>query len=247
MEKQESENKEVSYNKQYKHDIVDISKYNISKVNNNEDISLMNEITYKAIVIGDIGVGKESIIQRLINDSGAFNENYKATIGFDIFKYKCKVNDLIINLNIWDTCGLTDFSSCTPNTFKDTTLAIVVYSIDNKESFEHLENWVNLLKENARPDKLVFIVGNNNDLEDKRQVKEEEGKAFMEERDFNYFIETSAKDNKFIKELFQQAFAQLYEYYYKRKEDSKEDNRDDFIKRISIKKEDHKKRKKKKC
>ena len=45
MEKQESENKEVSYNQQYKHGIVDISKYNISKVNNNEDISLMNEIS----------------------------------------------------------------------------------------------------------------------------------------------------------------------------------------------------------
>ncbi len=137
------------------------------------------------------------------------------------------------------------FQVCTPNIFKDTALAIVVYSIDNKESFEHLEKWTNLLKENSYPDILIFIVGNNSDLEDKRQVKEEEGKAYVEERDFNYFIETSAKDNKFIKELFLQAFAQLYEYYYKSKEDN---NREDFLKgRISIKKEDYRKRKKKKC
>ena len=141
---------------------------------------------------------------------------------------------------------MADFSSCTPNLFRDAALAIVVYSIDNRESFEHLENWTNLLKENSSPEIFVFIVGNKNDLENKRLVKEEEGKVFMEERDFNYFIETSAKDNKFVKELFLQACAQLYEYYKKNNKDEDDDIRDSFKKRYSITKNDHIKRKKKK-
>ena len=233
---------------QIKYNISDISKYNISKINDNEDISDMKEITFKISVIGDVAVGKSSIIQRLTKEGEKFNENYKATIGFDIFKYKCKVKDTIINLNIWDTCGLVDFSASTPSLYKNAALVIVVYSIDNKESFEHLVNWINALKENTKPDILVFIVGNKSDLEDKRQVKIEEGKAFMEERNYNFFLETSAKENKHIKELFEQAFAQLYEYHYKEVDDKREDftTIKEKDKRISLSQKEHKKNKKKK-
>ena len=237
---------QIDQNKKSQIDISDISKYNISKINDNEDISDMKEITFKISVIGDVAVGKSSIIQRLTKEGEKFNENYKATIGFDIFKYKCKVKDIIINLNIWDTCGLVDFSASTSSLFKNTALAIVVYSIDNKESFEHLVNWTNALKDNTKPDILVFIVGNKNDLEDKREVKMEEGKAFMEERNYNFFLETSAKENKHVKDLFEQAFAQLYEYHYKEVKDNREDFAFKNEQRISITKKEHKKRRKKK-
>ena len=243
--KKENQGDKIS---QIKYNISGISKYNISKINDNEDISDMKEITFKISVIGDVAVGKSSIIQRLTKEGEKFNENYKATIGFDIFKYKCKVKDIIINLNIWDTCGLVDFSACYPSLYKNASLAIVVYSIDNMESFEHLKNWTNVLKENSKPDILVFIVGNKNDLKDKREVKEEEGKAFMEERNFNYFVETSAKENKFVKELFDQAFAQLYEYHYKEIDDKREDftTTKEKDRKISLTQKEHKKRKKKK-
>ena len=239
---------EKQENKKSQIHILKISDYNISKVNDNEDISDMKDLTFKISVIGDVAVGKSSIIQRLTKEGEKFNENYKATIGFDIFKYKCKVKNIIINLNIWDTCGLVDFSASTPSLFKNAALAIIVYSIDNKESFEHLENWINKLKDNSKPDILIFIVGNKNDLKDKRQVKEEEGKAFAEEHNFNYFVETSAKENKLVKDLFEQAFAQLYEYHYKEVDESKEDFRtkNQKDKGISITKKGHSKSKKKK-
>ena len=43
----------------------------------------------------------------------------------------------------------------------------------------------------------------------------------MEERKFNYFVETSSKDNKFVKDLFEQIFAQLYEYHKKEEDETK--------------------------
>ena len=211
---------------QNNYNIKDISEYNISRVYENENILGIKEIIFKIIIIGDIGVGKSSIIKNIIKESESIDEMHKPTIGFDIFKYKSKVKDIIINLNIWDTCGLSEFSSCTPSLFNNVVLAIIVYQIDKLSTFKNLENWTNLLKLNANPDILTFIVGNKNDLEDKRQIKKEDGKKYVEDNKFNFFIETSAKDKKFVKELFEQALAQLYEYYKKIK-NNKEDNDDE--------------------
>ena len=229
--------------------MLDISKYNIIPVNNDEDSNTIEdrkdnqevkEITFKIIIIGDQSVGKSSIIKGLINEKEEFKNFYKATLGFDIFNYKAKVNDIFIKLQIWDTCGLKEFSSCTPNLYKNASLAIIVYTIDNKATFDNAENWLNLLKLHSKPGVLAFIVGNKKDLEleNKREVLKEEGQKFMEDHDFNFFIETSAKDKLYIKDLFYQAFAQLYEYYLKDKknceegeEEEEEENKIDFTKR----------------
>ena len=114
-----------------------------------------------------------------------FKENYQATIGFDIFKYKNKVNDIIINLNIWDTCGLIDFSASTPSLFREASLAIVVYEIDKKESYQNIENWINHLKNEAKPDIIIFVVGNKNDLEKQREIKKEEAIKYVKNNNFN--------------------------------------------------------------
>ena len=219
--------KDDNINAKIQYNIKDISKYNIARVYDNENISGIKEIIFKISVIGDIGVGKSSIIQNIIKESVPIDENYKATIGFDIFKYKSKVKDIIINLNIWDTCGLCEFSSCTPSLFKNVVLAIIVYQIDKLSTFENLQNWVNLLKLYANPDILTFIVGNKNDLEDQRKIKKEEGEKYVEDNKFNFFIETSAKDRKFVKELLEQALAQLYEYYNKIKNNKENDDGED--------------------
>ena len=166
------EKNEKEQNEKNKTSQINISDYNMSKVKGDEDISDNIEIEPKIIVIGDTAIGKTKIIQRFINEGEKFNENYSATIGFDVFRIKCKVKNIIINLNIWDTCGLIDFSACSPNLYKNASLAIVVYSIDNKKSFENLEFWINTLRQNSKPDILVFIVGSKSDLEDKREVKQ---------------------------------------------------------------------------
>ena len=233
---------ENNNNSQNKYITLDSSKYNISKMNEIEDISKFKEITFKLIIIGDIGVGKSTIINTLVN--GKFKENYQATIGFDIFKYRSKVEDVIININIWDTCGLIDFSACTNNFFKEATIAIIVYEIDKRKSFENIPNWVNLLKSNTQPDTIIFIVGNKSDIEEKREINNEEGIEYTKLNDFNLFIETSAKENTYVKELFEQALAQLYEYYktHHISEDDEEEVREDFTRRkgtLKLKKEDY--------
>ena len=227
---------------------LDVSKYNISIVKDEEVTPYLKEQFFKLIIIGDIGTGKSSIINSLVK--GKFKENYQATIGFDIFKYTRKVNDIIININIWDTCGLIDFSSCTTNLFKDAIIAIIVYEIDKRESFENIQKWVNLFKLNSQPDTIIFIVGNKSDLEDKREVKKEEGIEYTKLNNFNCFMETNAKDDTIVNELFQQALARLYEYYkiYDQNEDDDDENiKENFRKKrdtIILQKHNHNNKKK---
>ena len=57
MENNDNNEKEGNNN-----NIIDLSKYKIVKVEEDKDISNLEEITYKVIVIGDPAVGKSSII-----------------------------------------------------------------------------------------------------------------------------------------------------------------------------------------
>jgi len=213
---------------------IDSNKYKIIEYNNDDDIENVkeDELIYKVILIGDPNVGKTSIIQKLVTKY--FNQKYNSTIGFDIFFYRVKINDKIIKLNIWDTCGIQDFFSCTKNIFTDVALAIVSYSIDNRDSFENLEGWINKLKQNSSPNVLKFIVGNKCDLEDKRQVQKEEGEKLKNDNNYNFFIETSAKDDKFVTELFDNAIVQLFELNKLMEEKDGDELKIDFKRRKSF-------------
>ena len=235
MENNEKIEKEEN-NNNANNNSIDTSKYKITKVIKGEDISNLDEITYKVIVIGDPAVGKSTIIQNLVNESD-IKEHYKATIGFDIFNYTAHVNEKLITMQIWDTCGLIDFSACTPKLYKNTSLAIVVYAVNNETSFENLDNWINLLKANSSSEVLAFIVANKIDLEIERKISKESGEKYANERQYKYFIETSALKKIYVKEMFDRALVELYELhtFYKNNKEEEEDEEDeqriDFSKR----------------
>lgn len=181
--------------------------YNIIEIKDN---SYEDDFSYKVIVIGDSFVGKENITQSLFNKN-YINSNCESKIGFDIFNYRAKINDKIIRLQFWDTCNLHDFNCFSKSLFYGTSLAIIVYSINKRDSFEHLPHWLNLFKNNTNPDSLTFIVGNKTDLEDGRKVSKEEGEKLKEEFNVNFFIEFDCKNHLFVKELLENAIIQLYE------------------------------------
>ena len=221
-------------------------------MNDDPEVKLLNEsqisqsdnfINFKLIIIGDAGVGKSSILKRAVKN--IFEESYQATIGFEFLLMHFQVNDLKIKFQIWDTCGQEMYRSLVQGFYHNTSLALLVYDINKKPTFESLDIWLKDLKQHTEQDLPVFIVGNKNDLD--RNVTEEEAKEFKKVNNIVYFAECSAKRGYNVKEIFFEAAKYLYQIYKKYKVQDKVP----MAKRLKLDKnendESNKNKKKKKC
>ena len=180
-----------------------------NKDNTEQIVDNQYDLTFKIIVIGDPGVGKSCLTGRAVKDK--FDSQYAPTIGFEFLTYSVKIQDKIIKLQIWDTCGQEMYRSLISNFYRYASLAMIVYSIDSKESFLHINTWLKDVKIQSHPDVKIILIGNKSDLVDNRAVTYEEAKKFKEENQLLYFEETSAKTGMNAKEVFTQAARILFE------------------------------------
>ena len=178
------------------------------------------DLSFKLIFIGDSSVGKSCLTTKAVKNN--FEEYYQATVGFEFLTFNMKVNDKVIKLQIWDTCGQEIYKSLISNFYRNSSLAVLVYAIDNKESFNHTENWLNDLKSQANPDVRIFLVGNKADLEEERKVSKEEGEKYKEDQHLDLFMETSAKTGHNARNVLVEAAKILYKDYLKFDENNKE-------------------------
>ena len=180
------------------------------------------DLSFKLIFIGDSSVGKSCLTAKAVKNN--FEEYYQATVGFEFLTFNMKVNDKVIKLQIWDTCGQEIYKSLISNFYRNSSLAVLVYAIDNKESFNHVENWLNDLKSQANPDVRIFLVGNKADLEEDRKIKKEEGEKYKEDQHLDLFMETSAKTGHNARNDLVEAAKILYKDYLKFDENNKKDD-----------------------
>jgi len=67
------------------------------------------------------------------------NKGYEPTMNIDIKNIQAKINDKIIQIQIWDCCGNDKYAQNMPNLFKNTSLSIIVYAINYKKSMKNLK------------------------------------------------------------------------------------------------------------
>jgi len=144
--------------------------------------------------LGEIKVGKKSITNYIKNNYGAVNDNNKIYIKANTNIFKFELHNAIDERHQLEEI----FSGIKIHLF------ILVYSIDNRESFNNLETWLNLVR-NGFPYNRIFLLANKNDLEKDRKVLKEEGEKFKEEKHFDLFKEVSAKTGYNIKEVLLEA------------------------------------------
>jgi small GTP-binding protein len=172
--------------------------------------SFLADKKYKIIWIGDSGVGKTCLLTKALKNF--FDEELKSTLGFEYHNITININDKKILLQTWDTCGQESFKCIVNMFYKRAKLAILVYSIDNRKSFEGINFWLNELRINSGDNTKLILIGNKNDLDDQREVSYEEGKNFSQLNGFNFFSETSAKEGEAPLEVLTKAAEILYNY-----------------------------------
>jgi Ras-related protein Rab-2A len=97
-----------------------------------------------------------------------------------------------IKLQIWDTAGQESFRSITRSYYRGAAGALLVYDITRRDTFQHLSKWLEEAKSHAQPTMVILLIGNKSDLEHRRAVSTEEGRAFANANGL-LFLETSAK------------------------------------------------------
>lgn len=157
---------------------------------------------YRVVVFGAGGVGKSSLVLRFVR--GTFRESYIPTIE-DTYRQVISCNKNICTLQITDTTGSHQFPAMQRLSISKGHAFILVYSITSKQSLEELRPIWNVIHEikgdlEGIP---VMLVGNKCDESESREVDLQSGME-QAKRWGCAFMETSAKTNYNVKELFQE-------------------------------------------
>ena len=137
--------------------------------------------------------------------TGVYDNTTLATNGASYASKTIEIPEIgkSITLDIWDTAGQEKYRSLTRIFFQGAKLAILVYDITRKDSFENLKNvWLKELKEHADPDVVMGIAGNKSDLYENEEVPEQEAREYAKSIGAVFSL-TSAQNNSGINELFE--------------------------------------------
>ena len=182
---------------------------------------------------GESDVGKTCICYSFLGLE--FLDEHLSTVGIEKNNAEIEIESgETIKLKIWDTAGQERFRSISFNSLRKSNGCIVVFDLTEKSSFEKVTEWLKKIRENM-PKIPIALFGNKNDLPN-RKVTQEEIDELCKRENLIYF-ETSAKENKGIKEGFIKISTLACENLGK----------EDSVERGQNLKKDNKNKKKKKC
>lgn len=180
-------------------------------------------IDIKLILLGDISVGKSSIIGRYIDNS--FSDDYQCTLQVEM---KTKIIDIDLDtrvkMNIWDTVGQEKFRNLTKQYYRNCQGAIIVFDLTRKDSFDGVQKWIDDL-EDYNANIPILIVGNKSDLIKEREVNNDDIEMFVKNK-YKYY-DVSAKNGSNISLAFDKIRREIIEDI-KRKEKKEEKELNDI-------------------
>ena len=163
---------------------------------NNETLPtnvIISTFNFKIVLIGNVAVGKSSIIKRFIHNE--FNKTYLCTVGTELSRKSLFIGKKKkANLFIWDTCGQERFRTVTRQYYRDTQAILLVFGLTNEKSFNDLKSWleeaINYINNNKC---LFFLFGNKSDEKEKIVINNDKIKHFLRKNpEIKKYFEISA-------------------------------------------------------
>ncbi len=156
-------------------------------------------IKLKVIIGGAKDVGKTTLIKRYV--SGRFQADTLSTIGVDFMTKNLEIDGQEVHLSLWDFGGEEKFRVLFPSYCSGASGALVLYDITNRESFNELDEWFDLIDSNSG--KIVkLLIGSKIDLIDQRQIPREEAENFQKEH-ADIYLECSSKTGENVDKIFE--------------------------------------------
>ncbi|XP_013196051.1 GTP-binding protein Rhes [Amyelois transitella] len=171
---------------------------------------------FRLVMLGSARVGKTSLVSRFLGNK--FEDSYTPTIE-DFHRKLYRIRGEVYQLDLLDTSGNHPFPAMRRLSFLTGDLFVLVFSMDSRESFEEvirlreqiLETKASATSGASRgrrqiPRVPMAIAGNKCDR-DLKTVQPEEASAYCSTQDTAcVFVETSAKKNYHVDDLFYELF-----------------------------------------
>jgi small GTP-binding protein len=157
------------------------------------------DMQIKLLLLGDMAVGKTSLMMRLTDDE--FNLNIIGTAGIDLKKKTLNVEGEDVKVLIYDTAGHDRFRLIAKSQYKGSNGIVLIYDVTDRKTFDNVAKWMEDIKENTDSKVEVLLVGNKIDKANESGVKSEEGLALGQKFQVS-FVETSAKTGEGVNTAF---------------------------------------------
>ncbi|CAB4003001.1 Ras-related Rab-36 [Paramuricea clavata] len=156
----------------------------------------------KTIVIGDVAVGKTSLVNRYCKN--VFETDYKATIGVDFQMEIYNILGLPFSMQMWDTAGQERFKCIASAYYRGAHVIVVVFDLSDIKSLEGARRWLNeAIAENSSHSPDIFLVGSKKDLLKQIDLEKMEEYAVDFAKEFNAeYWSVSAKSGENVDLLF---------------------------------------------
>ena len=156
---------------------------------------------YKIAVVGDIAVGKTSLIDRYVNHK--FEENYIATMGVSITLKDLMVDEIPIQLMLWDIGGSEKWDRVRQMFYRGSNGVILVYDVTRPSTFLNITHYLQEMEESLQKKIPFILIGNKVDLVDLKKIQPEQAESLMKQSNAVAFYETSAKTGENVEIAFQ--------------------------------------------
>ena len=161
---------------------------------------------FKIVIIGDSGVGKSCLLLRFADDT--FTDNFYTTIGVD-FRFKCvQINEKKIKLQIWDTAGQERFKTVTSAYYRGADGILIVYDQTDKNSFDHLNDWLDDILKYTTDEPIKLVIGNKDDLNEQKVISDDDIRNFSNRSNIE-IVKTSAKSSFQVNYAFEKLTQKL--------------------------------------
>lgn len=167
-------------------------------------------------------VGKTSISKRFITGKFVKIDVKNRTVNTNTYQKTIQINNLMFNLNIWDTAGEEKYHAMAPIFYRGAQGAAVIFDVTNRETFKRATKWFSELSEFTEGRTKIILVGNKIDLPN-RVISNEEASDLAKKYKCD-FLEVSALLGKNVEEIFNSLAMTIYQGYKRNSFDSGNDN-----------------------
>ena len=164
----------------------------------------------KIIVVGNGRVGKTTLTIKYVKN--IYTTEYKKTLGVDFLNTQryIKSIDKEVDFYIWDTAGQDYYNSITRRYYKGADAALIVFAINDKESFDNVTSWYDKVIQECNKIPIILVMSKI-DLKNEAVINDNQAEELAKSLNIK-FMKVSSKDGIMVNEVFEKLAIEHYKY-----------------------------------